>query len=360
MWWWTWPWIASNTRGGTALSATWRDDDRFHDECGLFGIWNHPEAANVTYLGLDALQQRGQESAGIAATDGHAFHTEKAMGWVADVFHPERLRRLPGHRAIGHVRYSTSGSSNLKNAQPITANTARGPISIAHNGNLINADVLRKEMERDGAIFQSTSDTEVILHLLARAPGAGRHRDPGARLRRQRRAGLLRGVGDALRDGADPQSLRGADVHRAQAGHPPLRREGEAQPDARDAAGQARGGRGRLDRARHDEPQDRPDAARRGRARGPHADLVAADPVALLLRHRHAHAQGADRVQPQRRGDLPLSRRRLARLSLPGGNAQGDRQRSHELLSRLLHRCLQGRPRAGAHAPAPPLRRLAR
>jgi amidophosphoribosyltransferase len=151
------------------LNDTWRDD-RFHDECGLFGIWNHPEAANVTYLGLYALQHRGQESAGIAATDGVAFHTEKAMGWVADVFSPERLRRLPGHRAIGHVRYSTAGSSNLRNAQPITATTARGPIAIAHNGNLTNAESLRKEMERDGAIFQSSSDTEVILHLLARAP----------------------------------------------------------------------------------------------------------------------------------------------------------------------------------------------
>jgi amidophosphoribosyltransferase len=151
------------------LSATWRDD-KFHDECGLFGIWNHPEAGNVTYLGLYALQHRGQESAGIAATDGASFHTEKAMGWVADVFSPERLRRLPGHRAIGHVRYSTAGASRLRNAQPITANTARGPIAIAHNGNLTNADVLRREMERDGAIFQSTSDTEVILHLLARAP----------------------------------------------------------------------------------------------------------------------------------------------------------------------------------------------
>jgi amidophosphoribosyltransferase len=153
------------------LNATWRDD-KFHDECGLFGIWNHPEAANVTYLGLYALQHRGQESAGIAATDGHNFHTEKAMGWVADVFHPERLRRLPGHRAMGHVRYSTAGSSSLRNAQPITANTARGPIAIAHNGNLTNADALRKEMEADGAIFQSNSDTEVILHLLARAPAA--------------------------------------------------------------------------------------------------------------------------------------------------------------------------------------------
>jgi len=152
------------------LSVTWRDDDRFHDECGLFGIWNHPEAANVAYLGLYALQHRGQESAGIAATDGINFHTEKAMGWVADVFSPERLRRLPGHRAIGHVRYSTAGSSNLRNAQPITANTARGPVAIAHNGNLTNADTLRRDMERDGAIFQSNSDTEVILHLLARAP----------------------------------------------------------------------------------------------------------------------------------------------------------------------------------------------
>jgi amidophosphoribosyltransferase len=151
------------------LSATWRDD-KFHDECGVFGIWNHPEAGNVTYLGLYALQHRGQESAGIAASDGASFHTEKAMGWVADVFSPERLRRLPGHRAIGHVRYSTAGASRLRNAQPITANTARGPIAIAHNGNLTNADALRREMERDGAIFQSTSDTEVILHLLARAP----------------------------------------------------------------------------------------------------------------------------------------------------------------------------------------------
>src|SRR5438552_5177880 len=163
-------WTGSKARGGADLSVTWRDDDRFHDECGLFGIWNHPEASNVAYLGLFALQHRGQESAGIAATDGINFHTEKAMGWVADVFGPERLRRLPGHRAIGHVRYSTAGSSNLRNAQPITANTARGPIAIAHNGNLTNAETLRRDMEGDGATFQSNSDTEVILHLLARAP----------------------------------------------------------------------------------------------------------------------------------------------------------------------------------------------
>jgi amidophosphoribosyltransferase len=145
--------------------------DKFHDECGLFGVFNHAEAANVAYLGLYALQHRGQESAGIAATDGHAFHVEKAMGWVADVFGRERLRRLPGHRAIGHVRYSTAGSSNLRNAQPISANTAHGPVAIAHNGNLVNAEELRTELEKDGAVFQSSSDTEVILHLLARADG---------------------------------------------------------------------------------------------------------------------------------------------------------------------------------------------
>jgi amidophosphoribosyltransferase len=145
-------------------------DDKFHDESGLFGVWDHREASNLTYLGLYALQHRGQESAGIAATDGVSLHTEKAMGWVADVFGTERLRRLNGHRAIGHVRYSTAGTSRLRNAQPITANTARGPIAIAHNGNLTNAEGLRREMERAGAIFQSNSDTEVILHLLARAP----------------------------------------------------------------------------------------------------------------------------------------------------------------------------------------------
>jgi amidophosphoribosyltransferase len=146
-------------------------EDRFREECGVFGIWNHPEAANLTYLGLYALQHRGQESAGIAATDGHAFHVEKAMGWVADVFHRERLRRLPGTAAIGHVRYSTAGTSTLKNAQPISASLAGGPVAIAHNGNLVNAEALKAELERGGAVFQSNSDTEVILHLLARAPG---------------------------------------------------------------------------------------------------------------------------------------------------------------------------------------------
>ncbi|MBI3456292.1 MAG: amidophosphoribosyltransferase [Candidatus Rokubacteria bacterium] len=144
------------------------DDDHFHDECGIFGVFDHPEAANLAYLGLYALQHRGQESAGIAATDGAAFHVEKAMGWVSDVFGPDRLKRLPGGAAIGHVRYSTAGSSTLRNAQPIGATFAGGPIALAHNGNLVNADALRKELEAAGAIFQSTADSEVLLHLLAR------------------------------------------------------------------------------------------------------------------------------------------------------------------------------------------------
>jgi amidophosphoribosyltransferase len=190
------------------LNATWRDD-KFHDECGLFGVWNHTEAANVTYLGLYALQHRGQESAGIAATDGDNFHIEKAMGWVADVFSRERLRRLPGHRAIGHVRYSTAGSSNLRNAQPITAKTARGPIAIAHNGNLTNADELRKSMEKDGAIFQSNSDTEVILHLLARAPaGPLEEQIPHALAQVKGAYSLLIMTRDAIYAVRDPHGFR--------------------------------------------------------------------------------------------------------------------------------------------------------
>ncbi|MFQ5897707.1 MAG: amidophosphoribosyltransferase [Candidatus Methylomirabilia bacterium] len=149
-----------------------RREEKFHDECGIVGVWGHPEAANVAYLGLYALQHRGQESAGIAAAEGQLLHLERGMGWVADVFTRERLRRLAGHRAIGHVRYSTAGTSTLKNAQPIVANTALGAVAVAHNGNLVNAEALKAALERDGAVFQSSSDTEVIVHLLARAEGA--------------------------------------------------------------------------------------------------------------------------------------------------------------------------------------------
>jgi amidophosphoribosyltransferase len=144
------------------------DDDRFHDRCGLFGIYGHPEAAHLTYLGLYALQHRGQESGGIVASDGVRLRMERGMGLVNDIFTDERLRSLPGDRAIGHVRYSTSGDNVSANAQPILIECHRGPIALGHNGNLVNAALLRHELEAAGSIFQSTSDTEVILHLYAR------------------------------------------------------------------------------------------------------------------------------------------------------------------------------------------------
>jgi amidophosphoribosyltransferase len=143
--------------------------DRPHDECGVFGIHGAEEAANIAYLGLYALQHRGQESCGIVASDGHEHRAHRSMGLVADVFKEKTLSKLKGRHAIGHVRYSTAGGSVLRNAQPICATTDGGPVSIAHNGNLVNAITIRKELEGRGAIFSSTSDSEVILHLLARS-----------------------------------------------------------------------------------------------------------------------------------------------------------------------------------------------
>ena len=136
--------------------------------CGLFGIYGHPNAAELTYYGLYALQHRGQESAGITASDGIDLRTHKGMGLVGQVFDKNILRSLPGHVAIGHVRYSTTGSSNIKNAQPLVVDCARGQIAIGHNGNLTNASRLRVELEEQGSIFQTTVDSEIILHLLAR------------------------------------------------------------------------------------------------------------------------------------------------------------------------------------------------
>ena len=142
--------------------------DKYKDECGIFGIYNHPEAANLTYLGLHALQHRGQESAGIVSSDGgEMLHSHKAMGLVADIFKEDVLKKLPGISAIGHVRYSTTGESHLKNAQPFVVNYSRGAIAVAHNGNIVNAGLLRAELEAYGSIFQSSMDTEIIIHLLA-------------------------------------------------------------------------------------------------------------------------------------------------------------------------------------------------
>ncbi len=143
--------------------------DKFRDECGVFGIFGHPEAANLTYLGLYALQHRGQESAGIASSDGAKIRASKAMGYVNEAFSTDELAHLPGSMAIGHVRYSTAGESKLLNAQPILIDSVHGQFAIGHNGNLINAGELRDALIREGAIFQTSSDTEVVVHLFARS-----------------------------------------------------------------------------------------------------------------------------------------------------------------------------------------------
>jgi amidophosphoribosyltransferase len=143
--------------------------DKFHEECGVVAIYGHPEASTLAYLGLYALQHRGQESAGICTSDGERIHCLKEMGHVADIFTSDVLEKLPGSLAIGHTRYSTAGNSALLNAQPFSVQCNKGRLAIAHNGNITNATELRNELERRGSIFQANSDTEVILHLVARS-----------------------------------------------------------------------------------------------------------------------------------------------------------------------------------------------
>src|SRR3974390_1111012 len=135
--------------------------------CGVFGIFGHPESANMTYLGLHALQHRGQESAGIVTSDGEQLFAHRATGPVQAASSEDQLPRRPGRAAIGHVRYSTAGGSHIKNAQPIAVDYARGSLAVCHNGNLTNGDELRAELEARGSIFQSDTDTEVFVHLVA-------------------------------------------------------------------------------------------------------------------------------------------------------------------------------------------------
>jgi amidophosphoribosyltransferase len=149
--------------------------DKFHEECGVFGVYGHPDAANLTYLGLYSLQHRGQESAGIVSTDGKEMFSQKEMGLVADIFTEDRIKKLPGYAAIGHNRYSTAGGSISVNIQPILVNFALGGLAIAHNGNLVNAGILKAELEAYGSIFQSTSDSEVVIHLIAQSRMATLH-----------------------------------------------------------------------------------------------------------------------------------------------------------------------------------------
>ncbi|MCK5138547.1 MAG: amidophosphoribosyltransferase [Thermodesulfovibrionia bacterium] len=149
------------------------DSDKFHDECGVVGVFGHPEAANLTYLGLHALQHRGQEGAGICSSNKRHLYIEKSKGLVADIFTEKRLSNLPGDMAIGHNRYSTAGANTLKNVQPIMVTFSLGSLAISHNGNLVNAYELKKTLESQGAIFQSTSDSEVIIHLIANSSASG-------------------------------------------------------------------------------------------------------------------------------------------------------------------------------------------
>src|SRR5436190_906679 len=144
-------------------------DDHFHDECGVFGVFGHPEASNLAYLGLYALQHRGQESAGIVSSDGKELHVHRAMGEVEEIFQPSVLAQLPGSLAIGHTRYSTAGDKALLNAQPIMIDCNKGKVALGHNGNLTNAAEWRRRLEHRGSIFQTNSDTEVIVHLIARS-----------------------------------------------------------------------------------------------------------------------------------------------------------------------------------------------
>ena len=185
------------------------DSDRFREECGVFGIYGHPDAANLTYLGLYALQHRGQEAGGIAAWNGRRIGVEKGMGYVADLFNETRLARLPGRSAVGHVRYSTAGGSLLENAQPIVYNTNKGPLAVAHNGNLVNADEIRAELEEEGSIFTTTSDTEVLLHLMARSRAESlveALRDTLGRVRGAYSLVLL--AGEKVLAARDPQGFR--------------------------------------------------------------------------------------------------------------------------------------------------------
>jgi amidophosphoribosyltransferase len=143
--------------------------DKFREECGVFGIYGHREASKLAYLGLYALQHRGQESAGIAASDGTRIRAVRAMGYVNEIFDEAAIAELPGHVAIGHTRYSTAGDSKLSNAQPILIDCVHGQVGICHNGNIVNANELREDLVRQGSIFQTNSDTEVVLHLYARS-----------------------------------------------------------------------------------------------------------------------------------------------------------------------------------------------
>src|SRR5438552_909210 len=289
--------------------------DKCKDECGVFGIFGHPEAANMTYLGLYALQHRGQESAGIAATDGEQVRVSRAMGYVADTFDSQALAELPGQLAIGHVRYSTAGESKLSNAQPILIDCAHGQIAICHNGNLVNATELRDDLVRQGSIFQSGSDTEVVLHLYARSKAVSvedavvdsvsqvRGAFSLVMLTDDRLIAVRGAVGRAAQDGSHPESLCRPDVHPAAGGHSPFWCQGQAEPGEEHPRGDSRDSGRRLDRAGYDEPEDRENGEGGGSAGSAPAHQLSSDDLALFLWCRHAVPIGVDRRDAHARRD---------------------------------------------------------
>jgi amidophosphoribosyltransferase len=195
-------------------------DDHPNDECGVVGVSGVSNAAELTFLGLYALQHRGQESAGICAVNGGEARLQKGEGLVADVFNAERLAKLPGTTAIGHVRYSTAGGSGIRNAQPIAVRYARGDLSVAHNGNITNAQELRQRLVQEGAIFQSTSDSEVIVHLIARS----RHDTVEAQIddaltHLEGAFSVALSVGDTMFAARDPRGFRPLVLGRTNGGH---------------------------------------------------------------------------------------------------------------------------------------------
>ena len=422
--------------------------DKFNDECGVFGIYGHAEASKLTYLGLYALQHRGQESAGIASADGERVRAVREMGYVNDIFDQATLATLPGHIAIGHTRYSTAGESKLSNAQPILIDCVHGQVGICHNGNIVNANEIRERLvarrvdlpdqqrhrgrsaplraiagrhrRRRARRVDHAADRRVLVRddhqgppdrgaRSARLPAAGarparrclggdvrnvRARSDRRHLRARRRAGrsadhragraaidqpfppaplshcifehvyfarpdsdvfgqsvnevrtnLGRELAARTRStptsscrfptracaprsaipkrrrsrcaSADPQSLRRPHLHRAGAVDPTLRREGEAQSGQEHPRRPARRADRRFARARHDQPQDRQDGARRRRPRSAPAHQLSADRVAVFLRRRYAAAQRADRRDALAGRDSEIRRRRYARLPEP-------------------------------------------
>lgn len=189
--------------------------------CGVFGIFNHPEAANLAYLGLHALQHRGQESAGVVSNDRGTLHAVRQMGHVADVFTAQRLAQLPGRLAVGHVRYTTSGGSLPKNIQPLTVEYRGGSVAIAHNGNIVNAEKLRQSLEGDGSIFYTNSDTEVVLQLMARSHERDWVDNLYGALDRVRGAySLVMSSGERLVAARDPHGFRPLILGRVNGDHP--------------------------------------------------------------------------------------------------------------------------------------------